>query len=445
VRDQSRVGLAVSQRAKLRSGGPEDFHQPAADNSIAGRIEAFLRVIRLTAFVLMLVFLASPALAQQVPTASEDPVAAAPIRIGAVALDPRVVLTNFGVDTNVFNTANNPESDFTFAVKPGTDLFLRTGRGLLTVSGNLEYVYFNEFETERSVNTDVLGRYELRFNRFRPYGSASWLDTRQRPGYEIDARARHYEADFHAGGDLRVGSKGTVRVDFRHLDYSFAGDEVFNGRPLSEELNRTLRAVEFSWRHRLTALTTWITRASRETERFEFDDFRNADSFRLSSGFELGRFALIRGSAFAGFRSLEPADGGIIPEFTGVTADVDVSYTAPTQTRLGAAIDRDLEYSYENRTPYYVQTGWTATLTQRIIGRWDFQLSGGRDRLAYQAIIAAVDARTDFIGRFGGGIGYTLGEQTRISFDVNSYHRSSVLPGYDYDSMRAGVSVNYGY
>ena len=393
----------------------------------------------------MLVFLSRPALAQQVPTASEDPVAEAPVRLGALALDPRVALTNLGVDTNVFNAANDPQSDFTFAVKPGTDMYLRTGRGLLSVSGNVEYVYFHEFDGERSVNTDVVGQYELRFNRFRPYASAGWLDTRERPGYEIDARARHYEADYHAGADLRVASKSTLRFDFRHLDYRFDGDEVFNGRPLNEELNRTLKAVEGSWRQRLTALTTWITRVSRETERFEFEDLRNADSFRLSSGFELGRFALIRGSAFVGFRSLSPADGGTIPEFTGVTADVDVSYTAPSQTRLGAAVERDIRYSYEERTPYYVQTGWTATLTQRITGRWDFQLSGGRDRLSYQAIIPAVDARTDFVGRFGGGIGYTLGEQTRVSFDVNSYHRSSVLPAREYGSMRAGVSVNYGY
>jgi hypothetical protein len=400
--------------------------------------------MRCSLFVLMFVLTAVSAIAQQVPTAAEDPVTNARFRFGALAFDPRFAVTNVGVDNNVFNSATNEQSAFTFAVKPGTDMFLRTGRGLLTVSGNLEYVYFSEFESERSVNSDILGRYEFRFNRFRPYASASWLDTKQRPGYEIDARARHYEADYHAGGDLRVASKSTARLDFRKLDYSFAGDEVFNGRPLNEELNRELNAVEVSWRQRLTALTTWIVRVSRETERFEFDDFRNSDSFRFSSGFDLARFALIRGTAFVGYRSLTPADGGIIPEFSGVTADVDVSYTAPTQTRLGAAVDRDIQYSYENRTPYYVQTGWTATMTQRITGRWDLQLSGGRDHLAYQALLP-IDARTDSIGRFGGGVGYTLGEETRISFDVNSYYRRSVLPGREYGSVRAGVSVNYGY
>jgi hypothetical protein len=171
---------------------------------------------------------------------------------------------------------------------------------------------------------------------------------------------------------------------------------------------------------------------------------RNSDSFRLSSGFELGRFALIRGSAFAGYRKLTPADGGTLPEFSGVTANVDVSYTAPTQTRLGAAVERDIRYSYEPRTPYYVQTGWTGTLTQRVIGRWDVQITGGRDRLSYQAVDVR-DARKDFVGRFGGGIGYAIGDQVRAGFDVQSFYRRSDIPGREYGGLRAGISVTYGY
>ena len=154
--------------------------------------------------------------------------------------------------------------------------------------------------------------------------------------------------------------------------------------------------------------------------------------------------ALVRGSAFAGYRKLTPAAGGILPEFSGVTADVDVSYTAPTQSRLGIAVDRDVQFSYDTRTPYYVQTGWTASLTQRVTGRWDLQLTGGRDRLAYQST-NPIDARKDFVGRFGGGIGYAVRDQVRASFDVNSLYRSSELPGREYGGIRAGLSVTYGY
>ena len=156
------------------------------------------------------------------------------------------------------------------------------------------------------------------------------------------------------------------------------------------------------------------------------------------------RFALIRGSAFVGFRNLTPVEGGILPAFSGMTADVDVAYTAPTQTRINIAVDRDVQYSYEDPSPYYVQTGWTATVTQRVIGRWDVQFSGGRDRLAYESLLP-VDARTDYINRYGGGIGYAIGDQLRAGFDVHSYNRSSIDPTREYGVVRAGVSVTYGY
>jgi hypothetical protein len=409
----------------------------------AFRIGLFLKVRRILAVVFMMAF-ADAALAQQVPSTSEDPVAEAPVRFGILAFDPRLGLTDFGWDTNVFNSNTNAQRDFTFTLVPGTAMYLRTGRGLFTADGQLELVYFSQFESERSVNSDVFGQYEFRFNRMRPYASASWLDTRQRPGYEIDARARHYERDYHAGTDIRVGSKGTMRVDVRNLDYTFAGDAVFNGRALRQELNRRLRAAEIAWRQQLTVLTTWVTRMSRETERFEFENDRDSGSLRVSTGVELGRLALIRGTAFVGYRALEPAKAGILPGFSGVTADIDVAYTAPTQTRLSAAVDRDIQYSYDSATPYYLQTGWTVTLTQRIIGRWDAELSGGRDRLSYQALRLS-DRRTDHVNRYGGSVGYTIGQELRMAFAVQSYYRSSDLLGRQYESIHAGISVTYGY
>jgi hypothetical protein len=410
----------------------------------SGRVDHELRWPAALVACLVVLIGASTAAAQQLPAPSDDPVGESRYRFGPLGVEPRFRLTNLGVDNNVFNATENEQSDFTFTAAPGAALFFRTGRGLLSVVAFAEFVYFREFETERSINTSAIGQYEWRFARMRPYVSAAALNTRQRPGFEIDARARHYETEFHGGADLRTGSKGTIRIDYRHLDYTFAGDQVFGGRILNQELNRTLNAGEIGFRQRLSVLTTWITRVAHERERFVFEPVRNADSLRMSTGFELGRFALIRGSAFVGYRQLKPADGGVLPQFSGVIADTNVSYTAPTRTRLSAQVRRDVEYSYDRATPYYLLTSWTASLTQNTFGDWDIQLTGGRDRLSYQAPIAS-NERTDYIDRLGGGIGYTLGEDTRISVEVNSFFRRSSLPGIEYGGIRAGISVNYGY
>lgn len=311
---------------------------------------------------------------------------------------------------------------------------------MLSVDGGLDFVYFSEFATERSVNSNVTAQYELRLNRLRPFVGANTLNTRERPGYEIDIRARRYETGFRGGVDFRVASKSTVRAEARRLKSSFDGDAIFEGRPLNQALSRDLNGIDLGWRQRLTALTTWVTRFSAETERFEFEPLRNSNTLRVTTGFGLGRFALIRGSAFVGYRKLTATDESAIPEFSGITSDVNVSYTAPSQTRVSAQVQRDLQYSFDLITPYYVQTGWTLTATQRVVGRWDAQVTGGRDRLAYQGVIDVLD-RKDFVGRWGGGVGYSLGEQVRVGFNVQSFYRSSDVPGQDRASLAGGEIV----
>ena len=393
--------------------------------------------------LLVLVATTLPAYGQNVPAAADNPIAEAPVRFGPIGIAPRFSVQNIGVDTNVFNTTENEQSDFTFTGRSGAAVWMRTGRGLLSADAWFEYVFFQDFASERAFNRYGKAQYEWRFNRLRPYASGSMLDSRERPGWEIDERVRRYENEIHAGTDYRVAPKTTVRLDLKQVDYEFEEDESLGGRRYDRSLNRTAKSAELSYRQQLTALTTWVARVTREQERFDFETLRNSDTFRATTGFELGRFALIRGTALVGYRKLSTADGGTFPEFSGFTSNVNVSYTAPTQTRFNAVVNRDIQYSYDNLTPYYVLTQFNGTLTHRVVGRWDVQVTGGRDLLAYQAL-AAADERTDSIGRYGGGIGYTVGEGLRIGFDVQSFYRSSPIRSREYGNLRAGLSVTYG-
>ena len=382
-----------------------------------------------------------PATAQDPP----DAVATAPIRVGPLGFGPRLAFTNIGIDTNVFNEAENPKQDFTLTASPGVELWLRTGKGMLSAQGRMDLAYFAKYSDQTSVSSSVSGEYEYRFNRVRPLVSFTSLNSRGRPGYEIDARVRSHQDNILAGVDLRLAGKSYLQFDYRLESTLYTEDAVFDGQKLDRSLNRTVRAVEAVFRHKLTAMTTWVVQASSEQERFEFATDRNSNSARVSTGFELGRFALIRGRAHVGFRSLAAAEGGTLPAFRGVTADVDVSYTAPSQTRLTLQSARDIEYSYNPRNPYYVQTGVSLTLTQRVVGRWDVQAVGGRDRLSYRAALPEGFNHSDEVDRVGGGIGYQIAERVRVSVDAQSQHRTSGLHERGYRTLRVGGSVTYGY
>ncbi len=69
------------------------------------------------------------------------------------------------------------------------------------------------------------------------------------------------------------------------------------------------------------------------------------------SGLEFKPLALISGSAFLGFRSFSPIEDQL-PGFNGLTAAVDLHYIARDRLRLNAAVDLDVDYSFEPLLPY---------------------------------------------------------------------------------------------
>ena len=366
------------------------------------------------------------------------------IRLGIVSLDPRFRIVNIGIDTNVFNEPLNPRRDTTATAATGMDLWLRTGRGQLTVSADSEFVYFGKFSSERSLSSNARGAYAVRFNRIQPFAFAATRDANQRPNEEITARVRHYTNELGGGFDLRVFSKSTMRLELREQRSGFSDDAVFGGYSLKEQLNRTTRLTEATWRQQLTALTTFVTRISYDDEQYEFQSVRNSNSYRVNTGFELGQLALIRGTVNVGYHVLQAKQPEALPEHSGITANIDVAYTAPTQTRIQVGVERELRQSFDPRNPHYTQSGWRGSITQRIFGRWDLQVSGGRAEHDYSSALAGAERR-DRLDRMGGGIGYTLARQLRAGFDVLSVKRTSQIAAQSYSGIVGGFSFTYGY
>lgn len=373
-----------------------------------------------------------------------DPVAEAPMHIGFLGVAPTFAITNLGVDTNVFNSTDDPRQDFTFTATPGVQVWMRTERGLLSLDGRVDLVYFATYVNERSANRAATIRYEYPFMRFTPFASYRMLNTSERPGYEIDTRARRFEGDLQLGAIVPVGSVTTLEVARRQYRVTFDDDAFYEDESLKQTLDRRLDAWDVHYRQSFTVLTTWLVQVSRERERFEYESYRNSNSLRVSSGFELDLQALVRGTALFGYRKLEGVEGGTLAPFSGLTANVDVAYTAPTRTRLQALVGRDVNYSFEAEQPYYVQTSWTLTGTQRVIGQWDVKFTGGRDWLDYRSS-DPTNTRRDFIRRIGAGIGYDVGDDLRIGFDMLWQTRQSPRSEHDYRSFKSGVSLTYAY
>ncbi len=101
---------------------------------------------------------------------------------------------------------------------------------------------------------------------------------------------------------------------------------------------------------------------------------------------------LLNGSAAVGYRRFNGRSAEL-PDFSGLVAVVNVSATIVGRHRLDTSFARDLRYSYEDVTPYYLSTGGTVTLTTQVSEPFDVRVTGTLQSLDYSRIERRPDGR----------------------------------------------------
>jgi hypothetical protein len=200
--------------------------------------------------------------------------------------------------------------------------------------------------------------------------TASFTNTRDRPGFEVDARARRNEFDYGGTVEVRALSKTFIAVQTGRQISAFDRYAEFLGTNLSDQLNRTVSEEAISLRHELTPLTSLTFEVGREQDRFEFSPARNSDSTWVTAGVKLDPAAVIKGGAVVGYRDFQPLDASLAG-FKGTTVAADLSYVLLGATKFAVKGTRDVQYSYDVNQPYYVQSGMNLEISQQIVGPLD--------------------------------------------------------------------------
>jgi hypothetical protein len=174
---------------------------------------------------------------------------------------------------------------------------------------------------------------------------------------------------------------------------------------------------------------------------------RNSNSTSFSGTVRLDPAALIKGSATIGYRDFEPMDAGL-PPFNGATAAIDLAYSVFGTTRFSFEGTRDVQYSFDINQPYYLLTGFSASVAQQVFGPVDVVARAGTQRLSYRDRSGgsiAISNRTDFVHTYGGSVGYHMGRDWRLSFNVDRQNRVSDFADREYDGLRIGTALTYGF
>jgi len=369
------------------------------------------------------------------------------MRFGPLSLRSTFALRNIGVDTNVFNEADTatPQSDFTMTFTPTTNLWFRMGRTWITGLVNVDWVYYRRFVSERSANSTYQVGVARTFNRLSLGGAVRRLSTRERPGFEIDARSQRLEVEWNGNVEMRTLGKTFVGVRTSRRGVEFDRFAMFRETNLAQELNRTTTARAVFVRYAMTPLTTVLVEVGREHDRFVFSPFRDADSTRVTGTASFQPLALLNGSATVGYRHFTPLVTDV-PPFRGATTAMALSYSLLGTTRFGVEANRDVQPSFEFEHPYYVDTGLTLSVQQQVFGPFDLLGRVTTRRLAYRnrlGVRLEVANRTDRVGGFGIGGGYRLGTDKRVGFLIERQNRRSNLDENQFAGVRFGMSLTY--
>lgn len=372
---------------------------------------------------------------------------------GPFYVNPGLILRDLGMDSNVFNQPAEPKSDFTFTLSPRADVAVPVAhRALFKVGVGVDLVYYQKYSSERSANPRFAPRAEVYLNKLSFFGEGSYLRSRQRPNYEIDARSLRTERWLGGGVGYQYSPKLALELSARRADLEYDPEEIYLNVPLYETLNRDSRMYAGVVRYALTPLTTLVLKGDTSQDRFPHSPVRDADTTRIMPGVEFGARALITGSAYVGVRQFRTKSDAV-EDFDGLVASAALGYTLLGRTAFVVTADRDVTYSFERFQPYYVINSVAFTVRHRLAGKFDLTGGVGRHEYAYRDLVdidaadsAIPESRVDLTRNVSLSVGYTLGPDVRIGFGTTYWWReSNSIRFRDYEAFRTGVSLNYGF
>jgi hypothetical protein len=376
------------------------------------------------------------------------------LQAGPFYVDPSIALKELGTDSNVFNAAGDQVSDFTFTVTPQADVYVPIARrALFKTTTAADLVWFSKYEGERSLDPQLTVRGEGYLTRLMVFGEAAYLNSRQRPNYEVDVRSRHVERAITAGSEVAITSRFLVTALARRSEIRYDADARFDGTALQRTLNNERETLQFTARHRLTSLTTLASRVDLIRDSFEFSPVRDSRSYRVMPGVEFRPQALLKGSAYVGYRRFMPQQRQALPAFKGLVADLGLSYTLLGATSFGVTYRRDLTYSYEELHPFFVDNTVGASVRRALGDRFDVIASADRHRYDYQRMLPLADqapvsgpAPVDTTWNYTASVGYRLRPGYRLGFGMSYWQRDSTTRRFrEYDNLRLGITITGGF
>jgi len=368
---------------------------------------------------------------------------------GPLTWSPVFQLREAGIDSNVFNAAEDPKEDTVGTASSQVNSVLTLGLLQAATQGTLEYQYFERYKSERGLNRRVSSHLEFPVTRFSPDVTVSWARVKERSGNEIDIRAPRTDWGYALGIQTKITSRIAVTATGGKQKSTYERGLTFRGVDIASRLDRETVLGSVTTRITLTPLTSLLLDASIGRDQFSFRPDAATENIRGNVGVEFAPDAVIRGKASIGYHSLQPRYGGVsnatMAAFGGITSSTELGYTLLGLTRVAGRFSRDSNYSISASQPIYVSTAGGLDMLQTLFGPVDLTVHASREQLEYRETVLAI-GHTDLADALGGGLSIRIGSGVVVAllYD-NTERRSTGGRQFEYQRRRIFTTVTYGF
>jgi hypothetical protein len=371
-------------------------------------------------------------------------------RVGALYLTPYINIGSMGVDTNVFYTATDRQTDFTASGGPGLEIVRPFGRSSrLRLDGGLDYLYFAKTDSQRKLNGYGTAQLELQGVKTRLLVEERYSTSYSRPSFEVNDRVQQETEGTRGFLKRNLGDRFAVAL-FGSRERITTDSQDYLGTDLGKTLTTDEYRAGGELRTALSVKTQFVVGGEQDWYRYPRLPERDGDSTLAYGGFRTDETALISGQALAGYRWFRLNAGG---EREGVYASVDATWAISPKTKLGARYLRDLDYSAlatTGPTPTNLNETAEVYLDKVLVSNVYIHLFGRLGTVASDGNVTIVTpdgietaVRDDRVREAGAELGYEFRTRLRVGVTALYTTRKSSFATFGIDGLLAGLTVKY--
>ena len=372
-------------------------------------------------------------------------------RLGTFYLTPYLHVGTLGVDTNVFYTATDRQTDFTASGGPGLEIVRPFGReSRLRVDGGLDYLYFAKTESQRRLNGYATGYLDLRGVKTRLAVEERYERTFSRPSYEVDERVEQETEGTRALLRRDLGDRMRLALFGSRLQ-TLTESVLYLGTDLGDTLTDDLYQAGGELQLGLSVKTRFVAGGEESWYRYPHLPERDGSSTLAYAGFRTDETALISGLAVGGIRWFRLDSGA---KRKVAYADVNVTWSLSFKTKLGGRYARDIDYSSfatSGVTPTNLNETIEAFVEKFLVRNVYLRLFARQYRLVSDGDVALVvpdeglvrSERDDRVREAGGELGYQFRSRIRAGITVSYTERVSSIQTFGIEGLLAGFTLQY--